>query len=80
MILNPGVSKRTKSGFFNQFVLKQTAQLLSRKSEATLEEDDVAMETMGLREFVLEFLLRLCTDFQNGICYRSKDSPAGLER
>ncbi len=84
--MNPGINKRTKSSFFSPFVLKQTAQLLSRKEDqyVCLQAADGnatgSGESVSLREFVSEFLLRLCTDFHHGICYRSKDLAKTPER
>ena len=79
--MNPGVNKKIKSRFFNLYVLKQTTQLLSRKEETSVQvTDNVTGSTVSLRQFVFDFLVRLCTDLQHGICYRSKDLPLGLER
>jgi len=74
-----------KSLFFRPYILKQTAQLLLRpeEQEESLQMTDKvtgSSDSIGLRQFVFQFLLKLCTDFQLGICYRSRDIPLGLER
>ena len=79
---NSHISKKLKSLFFSQYVLKQIAQLLMHlgKEEQNLLVAGGASESVSLRQFVFQFLLKLCTDFQFGICYRSKEIPLGLER
>ena len=66
------IPKKTKSLFFNTYVLKQIAQLLTTPTDHTHE--DVA----ELQDYVYRFLLTLCTDFQLGVCYRHKEPPQGL--
>ena len=75
VVLNTGISKRVKSSFFNQFVLKQTAQLLRESPGTSSEAGGTSSE--GL---VMEFLQTLCTNFKCGICYQSKPGPERLER
>ena len=77
VILNTGISKRVKSSFFNQFVLKQTAQLLRDLESPGTSREDGGTSCEGL---VMEFLLTLCTNFKCGICYQSKPGPERLER
>ena len=77
------MGKRTKSGFFTSYALKQMAQLLTQQTEGSIQvTDDItgSTESVTLREVVFEFLLKLCTDFQHGVCYRCKNMPLGLER
>ena len=52
VVLNPDVSKRTKSLFFSQFVLKQTAQILlgSGRGEEELEIDAASDQTRERNE------------------------------
>ena len=76
VILNADISKRVKSAFFNQYVLKQTALLLIREPAESDDRDELS----SFRQLVLDFLLTLCTDFRLGICYKSKPPPHGLER
>ena len=75
VIVNADISKKLKSSFFNHYVLKQTAQLLLAEPDGGDDEEEV---TCG--QVAFQFLLRLCTDFQCGICYKSKQPPGGLER
>lgn len=76
VILNTDISKRLKSVFFNHYVLKQAAQLLLTESA----ESGNGGEESSCCQVAFQFLLRLCTDFQCGICYRSRPPPEGLER
>lgn len=76
VILSTDISKRLKSAFFSQYVLKQTAQLLLSESAESGRGD----EDSSRCQVAFQFLLRLCTDFQCGICYRSRPPPEGLER
>ena len=76
VILNTDISKRLKSSFFSHYVLKQTAQLLLTEAAESGSGD----EESTCCQVAFHFLLRLCTDFQCGICYKSKPPPEGLER
>ena len=77
VVLNADISKKVKSSFFNHYVLKQSGHLLILLESPQYSVDD---EASSCRELVLEFLVSLCTNFQTGICYKSKPPPAGLER
>ncbi len=61
--------------FFNTYVLKQISQIVTTPIVPTHNYD-----TAKLREFVYELLLKLCTDFQLGICYKCKEPPHGLKK
>ena len=76
MVLEPKVSKKAKSIFFNQYVLKQVAQLLTLAGKGGEKPEEVT----SVRMLVFEILCTLCTDFQLGVCYKSKEPPKGLER
>ena len=72
---------------FNQYALKQISLLLSRSQEEGGEtfqlaagESDSQPVSLTLRGFVLDVLTELCTSFQHGVCYRSKDGVLGTER
>ncbi len=78
MVQNPGVSKRTKSAFFNQFALKQMAAvLLDNTTSAAMASADV---TEHVREAARQVLRTLCMNTQLGVCYKPKDLPFGLEK
>lgn len=51
-----------------------------KKEEQNVLVASGASESVSLRRFVFQFLLKLCTDFQCGICYRSKEISLGSER
>ena len=79
MVRNPGVSKKTKSSFFNQFALKQVATVLldHTTSVATTTTEGPAEH---VREVSHQLLCTLCMDTQLGICYKPRNLPFGLER
>lgn len=76
MVQEAAIPKKTKSMFFNTYVLKQISQVVPTTPTDPAHNDD----TTELQEFVYELLLKLCTDFQLGICYKCKDPPQGLQK
>ena len=72
-VQNPEISKRAKSLFFTNAVLQSMAQFLIQ------EEGDVQLVAQGdeqgavpLSVLCFHLLMQLCTNFQTGVCYRSK--------
>ena len=45
-----------------------------------VEEGSGEVVSLTLREYVLGVLSELCTSFQTGVCYRSKEALVGTER
>ena len=83
--MNPEIAKKVKSLFFNQYVLKQTTMLLLEdhqlETPASSGDGDKHLETVKkVLDIAHRMIITLCTDFQVGICYKSKDLPAGLEK
>ncbi len=76
--MNPEISKKTKSLFFPQSILKQLTLLLEHLKIRDDGGDPETLET--IRNMVCTILRTLCTDFQFGICYKRKKLPDGLER
>ncbi|XP_064405928.1 nucleolar pre-ribosomal-associated protein 1-like isoform X3 [Halichondria panicea] len=75
VIQDAAIPKKTKSLFFNTYVLKQISQLLTTPIDHTHQDG-----TAELHEYVFGFLLKLCTNFQLGICYKCKERPEGLQK
>lgn len=72
-VQNPEISKRAKSLFFTNAVLQSMAQFLIQ------EEGDVQLVAQGdeqgavpLSVLCFHLLMQLCTNFQTGVCYRTK--------
>ena len=73
VVLNPTISKKAKSLFFTRAVLVSLAQFLIQ------EEEDLQLVAEGdgpggvhLPVLCFQLLIQLCTNFQTGVCYRSK--------
>ena len=70
-VQNPGISKRVKSLFFTRSVLESIAQFLFQGEEDVVSLDDEQGE-VPLSVMCFHLLMQLCTNFQTGVCYRSK--------
>lgn len=70
-VQNPGISKRVKSLFFTRSVLESMAQFLIQGEEDVVSLDDEQGE-VPLSVMCFHLLMQLCTNFQIGVCYRSK--------
>ena len=84
VVMNPLVSKKSKSLFFSQFMLKQIALLLIRplaESDKVSSGNDLEQETcLEVPTLSYNLLSRLCSDSRLGILYVPKSLPSGLEK
>lgn len=78
----PAVSKKAKSLFFTQFVLKQIALLLNYPRGCVLSSGDLTEPELCsyVQEMSYKLLERLGSDAKLGILYRPKTLPEGLEK
>ncbi|XP_065899031.1 nucleolar pre-ribosomal-associated protein 1-like isoform X3 [Dysidea avara] len=75
VVQNLAIPKRTKSAFFTPALLTKLTLLLSRKEEIQCVE-----RVILLSDYCRDFIVKLSTDFQCGICYKSKGIPSAWGR
>ncbi len=82
VLLSSEVSKKIKSLFFNQFVLRQIGMLLSYPRECGVPSShSVEPEWCAhVQEMACEMLKQLACDSKLGILYLPKEQLGGLEK
>ena len=80
-VQNLEISKRAKSLFFTSAVLESMAQfLIQGEGGVQLVAQDDEQGGVPLSVLCFHLLTQLCTNFQTGVCYRSKWSQVTERR